>query len=146
MHQPAARGHPLDAPGFYDAFVAAAVAVGQRTGEDEGHRLEAAMGMRTKGQAGIVRRIDLGTVVVEEQEGIQMRQAGARQRAAGLEVTDVVTPGGMAVLQGTGGHAGPRGAKPQCKGTSAGGTPGVKSALQMEKRTSRSGRTASGRR
>ena len=77
MHQAAARGHPLDAPGFDDALMAAAVAVGERTGEDEGHRLEAAMGMRTKGQTGIVRRIDLGTVVIEEQEGVQMGQAGA---------------------------------------------------------------------
>ncbi len=57
--------------------MAAAVAVGEGAGEDEGHRLEPAMGVGTEGQAGVVRRIDLGAVVVEEEEGVQVGQSGA---------------------------------------------------------------------
>jgi hypothetical protein len=50
MDQPASRRHPLDAARINRAFVAAGIAVGQFAFENEGHRLETAMGMRPERQ------------------------------------------------------------------------------------------------
>jgi hypothetical protein len=75
--------------------VAGAVLVGELALQDEGHGLEAAMGMRPERQAVAVRRIDLRAMVVEKQEGIDLVDPRTRHRPARDEVGDVVALGGV---------------------------------------------------
>src|SRR5690349_8181787 len=92
MDQAAARRHPLH-PALVDhAFMAAAVAMRQRSLQDEGDGLETAMRMRTEWQAAVVGAIDLRPVVVQEQEGIKLArvQAGTGQGAARDQIADII--------------------------------------------------------
>src|SRR5439155_7095024 len=70
VHDPAARGHPLDVAGADRAAVPQRVSVPDLTGADERHRLDAPM--RVIREAGLVvgwrRRLE----VVEQQEGIEV--------------------------------------------------------------------------
>ena len=75
--------HPLHAARADHAFVAGAVAVRQLAVEDEGDGLEAAVRMRAERQAAVVRRIDLRAVVVQEQEGIDLRRCAGPAPDAG---------------------------------------------------------------
>jgi hypothetical protein len=70
--------------------MAARVVMREASGENEGYRLEAAMRMGSKREPPIVRRIDLRTMMVEEQEWIDLRQAGRWKRAARREISDIV--------------------------------------------------------
>lgn len=63
--------------------------------EDEGHRLETTVRVWAEGQALIIGRVDLRTVMIEEQEGVDLLDVRSRQRPACHEVGDVVAMGGM---------------------------------------------------
>jgi len=78
--------------------------MGQITLQDEGDRLEPAMWMRAEGQAVIARPIELRTMVVEEQEGVHLVDAGPGNRAPGRQVGDVVTISRMLGGNGACGH------------------------------------------
>ena len=69
----------------------AAILVGKLAGENEGHRLEAAMRVRAEGQPAIVRRIDLRPVMIDEQERVEALRR--RQRPPGDEIADIVALG-----------------------------------------------------
>jgi hypothetical protein len=90
VHQAASRRHPLHAAGADHALVAGGVAVGQLAGQDERHRLEAAVRVRPERQSGVLRRVDLRPVVVEEEERVDLRDTGAGQRPAGDQFVDAV--------------------------------------------------------
>src|SRR5690606_4032809 len=67
------------------------------------------MRMRAERQAAIVGRVGLRPVMVEEEEGIDLRDARARQRAARDEIADVVT---KAVVDGADGAGHGKGDRP----------------------------------
>jgi hypothetical protein len=70
--------------------MAAGVAMGDVAVEDEGDGFESTVRMRTKWQTMIMRRVDLWTVMVQEQEWIELVDGGRRQRPPRGEVRDVV--------------------------------------------------------
>lgn len=73
--------------------MAAAIVMAQLAIENERHRLEAAMRMRAKRQAVIVRRISLRAVMVQKQKRIDLRYARTRQRPSRDEIADIVANG-----------------------------------------------------
>jgi hypothetical protein len=91
----------LDAARADHALVPAAVVVRQLAFEHEGHGLEPAVRMRAERQPPVVRRIDLRAVVIEEQERVDLLDAGSGQRPPGDEVGDVVPVCGMYLGDGT---------------------------------------------
>jgi hypothetical protein len=94
----------LHAARFDDAFMAARVVVGEIAFENEGHRLEAAVRMRTERQAVVSGLIDLRAVMIQEKERIDLIEARSRHRPPGDEVSDIVAAGGMDPGNGTSGH------------------------------------------
>jgi hypothetical protein len=82
----------------------ASVVVGEVAQQNEGDRLEAAVRVRSERQTAIVGLIALRAVVVQKQEGIDLRQARGRQRPARGQIADIVTKGRVLLLDGTAGH------------------------------------------
>ena len=72
MHDSPARGHPLNAAGFDDAFVAGVIAVAHAPVEQVGDGLETAMRMRRKTGDVVIRVIR--SKRVEQQERIEVHQ------------------------------------------------------------------------
>ncbi|GEM_PF-5825216 len=92
----------------------------EATFKDKGYRLKSAMRMRAEGKAAIVRWLGLRPMVVEEQERVDLRQAGPRDGPARHQILDIVThcpvkgdelPGAHAGIPGTSG-SGPAGTMP----------------------------------
>ena len=80
--------------------------MGQHAFQDEGDGLEAAVRVRTEGQAAVVRRVGLRAVVVEEEEGIDLVDEAAGQRTLRDEVADIVARRGMEAVDTAGSHGG----------------------------------------
>ena len=70
MDEAAARGHPLNAAASDNAGAAAAVLVRYITLQNKGHGLEAAVRVRAKRQAVVVRKVLLPAVMVQENKGV----------------------------------------------------------------------------
>lgn len=88
MNQTATSRHPLDSTRLNDTLVAACVLVHDVTGEDEGDCLKAAMGMGAEGQSVIVWRVDLGAVVIEKQERIDVVDGLCGQCTVSHQIVD----------------------------------------------------------
>ena len=69
MNQTAARGHPLDAAGLDQTFVAGAIAMQHATGNHIGYGLEAAVRMIRKARDIVVRIV--ASEGIEHQEGVK---------------------------------------------------------------------------
>ena len=85
--------------------MAGAVLVGQHAVEDEGDGFEAAVRVRAERQAVVVGRVGLRTVVVEEQERIELFEVRVGQRALGQQVADIVAHCGVQAPDGFVAHA-----------------------------------------
>ena len=104
VDQAAAGGHPLNAAGFDDAFVAAGIAMGDVAVENERHGFEAAMGMRAEGQAVVGRAVVLRSVVIQEQERIDVVDGSGGHGAARHQIGDVFAHGVVDAAYGSKGH------------------------------------------
>jgi hypothetical protein len=100
MHEAAACGHPLDAAFLDDALVPGAVAVCELARQDERDGFETAMRMRAERQTAVARRIDLRSMVIQEQEWIDLLDLGARHGPARREIGDVVAHRWMRLFDG----------------------------------------------
>ena len=67
-----------------------AVVMGEAAFENEGHRLEPAMRVRTEGQPAIAGRVSLWAVMVEKQERIDLWKSRAGNRTARRQVLNIV--------------------------------------------------------
>ena len=104
MDQPAAGGHPLNAARFDNAFVAAGIAMGDIAVQNERHRFEAAMGMRSEGQAAVGRAVSLGPMVIQEKERIDVVNRSSGHGAARHQIGDVIAHGVVDAADGSKGH------------------------------------------
>src|SRR5579862_1152633 len=72
MHEPASRGHPLDASGREHPLIAVVIAVAHAPIEHVGHRLEAAV--RVVREAGDIVLRPVGAELIEHEKRIEVRQ------------------------------------------------------------------------
>ena len=79
-------GHPLDSTRPSDKRLSCGIAVGHLPVEHKGQGLKPLVRMRAKGQAAVVRRIHLRSMMVQEQERIQIRQRRCGQRTESDQV------------------------------------------------------------
>jgi hypothetical protein len=93
MNDPPARGHPLDAPGGDDAFIAGGIPVSDISFKNNGDRLESAVWMWAERKAVIIFYVVLRAMMIQEEKRIDPLQARHRHGTKGYEIGDVIVFG-----------------------------------------------------
>src|ERR1700733_2211779 len=78
--------------------MAGRIAMSQRPIQNKGHRLEAAVRVRSEWQTIVAPRVGLWSMMIKKQKGPQAIDCRARKRSASGEIADVVAGGGMNLL------------------------------------------------